>query len=59
MIQYSNLVNQTDDFRPNEKEEIIMCDFCGNMLDACMCVCPYCGIGDKCECCVQDSMTGG
>ncbi|HYG00623.1 MAG TPA: hypothetical protein VD815_11060 [Candidatus Saccharimonadales bacterium] len=52
-------MNQAEDFRRSEKEEIIMCEFCGNMLEACMCVCPYCGIRDKCECCVHDAMTGG
>jgi hypothetical protein len=37
----------------------IVCDLCGNNLEACMCVCPYCGKGDKCECCLHDAVTGG
>lgn len=53
------LLKQANDFPNNNKDEDMSCDFCGNMLEACMCVCPYCGRGDKCECCLHDSMTGG
>ena len=52
-------MERTDDFRNRNTGENPMCDFCGNMLEACMCVCPYCGKGDNCECCLHDSMTGG
>ena len=52
-------MNQGTDFQLNESEETVLCDLCGNVLEACMCVCPYCGRGDKCECCLHDSMTGG
>ncbi|HKX96209.1 MAG TPA: hypothetical protein VJL78_00070 [Candidatus Nitrosocosmicus sp.] len=52
-------MNQGTDFQLNEGEDAVLCDLCGNVLEACMCVCPYCGRGDKCECCLHDSMTGG
>ncbi|MDQ4057041.1 MAG: hypothetical protein M3156_06450 [Thermoproteota archaeon] len=35
------------------------CDNCGNPLEACMCVCPYCGELNGCECCLFDAATGG
>ena len=35
------------------------CDICGNAIEACLCVCPYCGERDKCECCLYDAATGG
>ena len=35
------------------------CDYCGNPLEACMCVCPYCGELNGCECCLFDAVTGG
>ena len=38
-------------------EDSIFCDFCGNMLEHCMCVCPYCGKGDECECVLSDPKT--
>jgi hypothetical protein len=40
-------------------EEVVMCDNCGNPLESCMCVCPYCGKKDACECCLLDAATGG
>lgn len=40
-------------------EEVAMCDNCGNQLESCMCVCPYCGKEDACECCLFDAATGG
>jgi len=45
----------------NERKdnEDVLCNICGNVLDACMCVCPYCGVRDKCECCLLDAATGG
>ncbi|HKR72531.1 MAG TPA: hypothetical protein VJR94_00315 [Candidatus Nitrosocosmicus sp.] len=55
----NNLLKQAENFPNNNNEENVNCDFCGNMLEACMCVCPYCGSGDKCECCLHDAMTGG
>ena len=30
--------------------EEVNCENCGNHIDACMCVCPYCGQKDSCEC---------
>ena len=43
----------------NEDEEDILCNYCGNIMEAWMCVCPYCGNRDKCECCILDATTGG
>ena len=40
-------------------EEVAMCDNCGNQIESCMCVCPYCGKKDACECCLYDAVTGG
>ncbi|MBD0300156.1 MAG: hypothetical protein ICV82_07875 [Nitrososphaera sp.] len=39
--------------------EEVNCENCGNPIDACMCVCPYCGQKDSCECCLYDAATGG
>ena len=39
--------------------EALACDLCGNPIEACMCVCPYCGERDACECCLYDAATGG
>lgn len=36
-----------------------LCDNCGNPIESCMCVCPYCGKKDACECCLYDAATGG
>ncbi|MGD1839264.1 MAG: hypothetical protein ACPKPY_14545 [Nitrososphaeraceae archaeon] len=36
-----------------------LCDSCGNSIEMCMCVCPYCGEGNACECCLHDAATGG
>ncbi len=36
------------------------CDNCGEPIDDCKCVCPYCGETDGCVCCVgTDKVTGG
>ncbi|HKO39653.1 MAG TPA: hypothetical protein VJU85_00200 [Nitrososphaeraceae archaeon] len=35
------------------------CDYCGNPIEICMCVCPYCGETNSCECCLYDAVTGG
>ena len=35
------------------------CDYCGNPIEICMCVCPYCGETTSCECCLHDAVTGG
>jgi len=29
-----------------------ICDRCGNLIDHCECVCPYCGESSGCECCI-------
>jgi len=52
-------MNQVTNFKHGDKDETIICDHCGIILEACMCVCPYCGNRDKCECCIFDATTGG
>ena len=43
----------------HEDEEFAICIECGNSIEKCVCVCPYCGERDKCECVLFDSSTGG
>jgi len=43
----------------SEIEEFAICVECGNSIEKCVCVCPYCGERDKCECVLFDSTTGG
>lgn len=40
-------------------DEFVICVECGNPLERCSCVCPYCGERDKCECALFDAATGG
>jgi hypothetical protein len=41
-------------------ETVPLCDNCGNPIDDCKCVCPYCGETDGCTCCIgADKATGG
>ncbi|QLH05521.1 hypothetical protein C5F49_02175 [Nitrosopumilus oxyclinae] len=42
-----------------EEEEFAICVECGNSIEKCICVCPYCGERDKCECALFDAATGG
>jgi hypothetical protein len=42
-----------------EEEEFAICVECGNSIEKCVCVCPYCGERDKCECALFDAATGG
>lgn len=44
---------------PAEAEEFAVCVECGNSIEKCVCVCPYCGERDKCECALFDAATGG
>jgi len=42
-----------------EEEEFAICVECGMAIEKCVCVCPYCGERDKCECALFDAATGG
>jgi hypothetical protein len=43
-----------------EKKTIPRCETCGNPIDDCKCVCPYCGETVHCTCCIgTDKVTGG
>jgi hypothetical protein len=55
----SKRMNQDNNVKHENDDEDTLCNFCGNIMEACMCVCPYCGIRDKCECCILDATTGG
>jgi hypothetical protein len=48
-----------DEMSKTEEEEFAICIECGNSIEKCVCVCPYCGERDKCECALFDSATGG
>ena len=41
------------------KDEFAICVQCRNPLEKCVCVCPFCGERDKCECALYDAATGG
>ena len=41
------------------EEEFALCVLCGNPIERCVCVCPFCGERDKCECALFDAATGG
>ncbi|HEY9386343.1 MAG TPA: hypothetical protein VIP70_04840 [Nitrososphaeraceae archaeon] len=51
--------NTLDKISGEDEEDVGTCDFCGNPIERCMCVCPYCGERDACECCLFDAATGG
>jgi len=40
-------------------DAVVFCDLCGNPIDSCSCVCPYCGEREGCTCCLFDAATGG
>ncbi|MEM4284869.1 MAG: hypothetical protein QXS98_00650 [Candidatus Nitrosocaldus sp.] len=42
-----------------DEVEMVFCDICGNAIEACSCVCPYCGEREGCRCCLFDATTGG
>ena len=41
------------------KDEFAICVQCRNPIEKCVCVCPFCGERDKCECALFDAATGG
>jgi len=41
------------------EEEFAICVDCANPIEKCVCVCPFCGERDKCECALFDAATGG
>ncbi len=42
-----------------ETEEFAICVGCASSIEKCVCVCPFCGESDKCECALFDAATGG
>ena len=48
-----------DNTKNIEYNETSSCEYCGNLIEMCMCVCPYCGERSSCECCLHDAVTGG
>lgn len=44
--------------KPAADNESEICEQCGNLLDKCVCKCPYCG-KIECECQLNDASTGG
>jgi hypothetical protein len=43
-----------------EEKNLPLCTNCGNPIDGCKCVCPYCGESSSCECCTgYGKATGG
>jgi len=40
----------------SDQEEFAICVECGNSIEKCVCVCPYCGERDKCECALFESI---
>ncbi len=45
--------------KKEDVEEFAICVECGNAIEKCVCVCPYCGERDKCECALFEAATGG
>ena len=45
--------------KKEDDEEFALCVECGNAIEKCVCVCPYCGERDKCECALFEAATGG
>jgi len=40
-------------------DDLFNCFECEKPIERCVCVCPYCGERDKCECALFDAATGG
>jgi hypothetical protein len=43
----------------NGANDPVLCEYCGNPIEACVCACPFCGESNACECCLYDAATGG
>jgi hypothetical protein len=56
---YDFFVNDFVSSKTEEEEEFAICVECGNSIEKCVCVCPYCGERDKCDCALFDAATGG
>ncbi|MEM0364086.1 MAG: hypothetical protein QW450_03775 [Candidatus Nitrosocaldus sp.] len=52
-------VTDADVDSDSDEVEMVFCDICGNAIEACSCVCPYCGEREGCRCCLFDATTGG
>ena len=55
----SFIINQSNHMQLKHKEEFAICVQCANPIEKCVCVCPFCGERDKCECALFDAATGG
>jgi hypothetical protein len=44
----------------NSEDAEPRCEQCGEFIDECKCVCPYCGETSECDCCIgTGKATGG
>lgn len=62
ILRYYNnsfIINQSNDMQLKHKDEFAICVQCRNPIEKCVCVCPFCGERDKCECALFDAATGG
>ncbi|HXX97388.1 MAG TPA: hypothetical protein VEL11_09765 [Candidatus Bathyarchaeia archaeon] len=63
LIKYNRIEEEkstlSETVNKNNKTDVVICEYCGNTIDTCMCACPYCGEVDACECCLFDAVTGG
>ena len=58
---YNNsfIINHSNGKQLKHKDEFAICVQCRNPIEKCVCVCPFCGERDKCECALFDAATGG
>ena len=57
--KYITILKMNTTTKNHIEENENLCDYCGNSIEICMCVCPYCGETNSCECCLYDAVTGG
>ena len=58
---YNNsfIIKCGNDNNLKHKDEFAICVQCANPIEKCVCVCPFCGERDKCECALGNAATGG